>query len=131
MTVESLEHNGNQLQEGQTATEGQDNQVVALSVQPNQGRQPLRLKVDQDHALPNNRPIEASHLEIVRTFSTVGSSRPIVKSKINFGSQMTVYGNRPVSGTTLKISETYTVMGNRPVASNEIDDPVSLMGYID
>jgi hypothetical protein len=44
---------------------------------------------------------------------------------------MTISGNRPIAVSHLAISEMYSVMGNRPVASNEIDDPTALMGFLD
>jgi hypothetical protein len=44
---------------------------------------------------------------------------------------LTISGHRPIMASHLKISETYSVMGNRPVASNEIDDPTTLMGFLD
>ncbi|WLT38512.1 hypothetical protein NON20_01110 [Synechocystis sp. B12] len=44
-------------------------------------------------------------------------------------STMTVSGNRPIALSHLHISE--ITAGNRPVASNEIDDPNTLMGYLD
>jgi hypothetical protein len=133
MTVENLEENGNQMEENQTVTEeNKEEQVVALSIQ-GQGAKgtTLKLKTDPQHHLPNNRPIEARHLQIVGTFASGGSSRPITKSDTNIGGKIIISGNRPIAAKTLAISETYSVMGNRPVASNQIDDPLALMGYID
>ncbi len=78
-----------------------------------------------------NRPVEASHLNIVSTYSSVGSNRPVVASGLNISSTITISGARPIAVSGLKVSETYTVMGNRPVASNDIDDPASLMGFLD
>lgn len=111
MTVDNLKANGNQTPE--TAPE------------------PLALSVPHKTLLPNNRPIEPSHLEIVRTYSSVGSNRPVTKSGIAVSNTLAISGNRPIALSTLKVSETYIVMGNRPVASNEIDDPTILMGYLD
>ena len=99
-----------------TATSAKDDKSSALSVQPRS-------------LLPQNRPIEPSHIEIVDTYSSVGSNRPVSKSSINFSSSMIISGNRPIAASTLKISESY--MGNRPVASNESDDTAALMGYLD
>ena len=81
--------------------------------------------------LPQNRPIEPSHLEIVNTYSSVGSDRPVTKGTVDFTSSIVISGNRPIAASTLKISESYAVMGNRPVASNDIDDAATLMGYLD
>ena len=117
MTVENLETNGNQTQEENNAN--------------NEEPKTLALSVPQTTLLPGNRPIEPSHLQIVHTYSSVGSSRPVTKSDIKVSSTMVLSGNRPITLSGLQISETSTVMGNRPVASNEIDDPSTLMGYLD
>ena len=93
-----------------------DDKSSALSVQPKT-------------LLPQNRPIEPSHLEIVNTYSSVGSNRPVTKGTVDFASSMVISGNRPIAASTLKISESY--MNNRPVASNEADDTATLMGYLD
>jgi hypothetical protein len=82
-------------------------------------------------ALPNNRPIEASHLNVVKTYNSVGTTRPVVASEVEMSGTLTISGNRPIAVSHLKISDTYSVMGSRPVASNEIDDPALLMGYLD
>jgi hypothetical protein len=78
-----------------------------------------------------NRPVEASHLKIVSTYTSVGSLRPVTASEIKFNSTMIISGNRPIGASSLIISETYKVMGSRPVASNDIDDPTLLMGFLD
>ena len=98
------------------ATAEKEDKSLALSVQPKS-------------MLPQNRPVEPSHLEIVNTYSSVGSNRPVTKGTIDFASSMVISGNRPIAASTLKISESY--MGNRPVASNEADDTAALMGYLD
>lgn len=89
------------------------------------------LSVRSTVSLPQNRPIEPSSLEIVNTYSSVGSNRPVTKGTIDFASSIVVSGNRPIAASTLKISDSYSVMGNRPVASNEMDDTSILMGYLD
>lgn len=81
--------------------------------------------------LPGNRPIEASHLNVVSTYKSVGAARPVVAGGMEISSTLTISGQRPIMVSHLNVSETYTVMGNRPVASNEIDDPALLMGYLD
>ncbi len=89
------------------------------------------LSVRSKVSLPQNRPIEPSSLEVVNTYSSVGSNRPVTKGTIDFASSIVVSGNRPIAASTLKISDSYSVMGNRPVASNEMDDTSILMGYLD
>ena len=118
MTVENLEANGINTQE--------DNKE-----KNNEGQKSLALSVPHKTLLPGNRPIEPSHLQVVSTYSSVGSARPVTKSDMQISSTLVLSGNRPITMSTLQVSETYTVMGNRPVASNDIDDPLTLMGYLD
>lgn len=91
----------------------------------------LALSTEPKTLLPQNRPIEPSSLDIVNTYSSVGSNRPVVKGSVEFNSSLIISGNRPIAASTLQVSDTYVVMGNRPVASNESDETASLMGYID
>ena len=90
----------------------------------------LALSTQPRTLLPQNRPIEPSSLEIVHTYSSVGSDRPVSKGTVEFSSSLTISGNRPIAASTLQVSESY-VMGNRPVASNESDETTALMGYLD
>ena len=92
--------------------------------------QALALSVQPKTLLPQNRPIEPSSLEIVNTYSSVGSNRPVSKGTIEFSSSITISGNRPIAASTLQVSESY-IMGNRPIASNESDETTALMGYLD
>ena len=124
MTVENLEANGNHSAEEHT-------EEKAIDSNENKGRETLALSVNKGTLLPSNRPVEPSHLEIVSTYSSVGSARPVVKSGMKVSSTLTISGSRPIAVSTLNVSETHAIMGNRPVASNEIDDPASLMGYLD
>lgn len=122
MTVENLETNGNKTEEAQNQStdnsDNGDNKNLALSV------------ANRGTLLPQNRPIEPSHLEIVHTYSSVGSDRPVSKGTVEFNQSLAISGNRPIAVSTLKVSDTY-IMGNRPVAPNEIDDVANLMGYLD
>lgn len=101
-----------------TSTKKEENeQALALSVQPRT-------------LLPQNRPIEPSHLEIVHTYSSVGSDRPVSKGTVKFNNSLAISGNRPIAASTLQVSESY-IMGNRPVASNESDETTTLLEYLD
>ena len=101
-----------------TANTKEDNdKALALSTQPRT-------------LLPQNRPIEPSSLEIVHTYSSVGSDRPVAKGTVEFSSSLVISGNRPIAASTLQVSESF-IMGNRPVASNESDETTALMGYLD
>lgn len=104
-----------------TKTQEDDSKLLALST----------FSTPTTTLLPNNRPVEPSHLKVVHTYSSVGSARPVTQGNVKFSSSIVISGNRPIAASTLKISDSYLVMGNRPVASNEIDDAASLMGYLD
>ena len=99
--------------------------------QENQESSALEIANSNRALLRNHRPIEPRHLEIVDTYKSVGSIRPITKSDLSVTSTLVVSGSRPISAGTLQISEQYNVMGNRPVASNQIDNVFLLMGYLD
>jgi hypothetical protein len=86
---------------------------------------------NKSELLPGNRPVEPNHLQIVHTYSSVGSLRPVTKSGLHILKMMTLSGDRPITESTLDISEEFKIMGNRPVASNQIDDPLLLMGFLD
>lgn len=101
-----------------TNTKEDNDRALALSTQPRT-------------LLPQNRPIEPSSLEIVHTYSSVGSARPVSKGTVKFSSSIAISGNRPIAASTLQVSESYVVVGNRPVASNESDETTALMGYLD
>jgi len=94
-----------------------------------------------------DRPVYAGTLAISETYSIAGSirpvqasrqhvvemmgDRPIMASGLDIGSTFQSSGLRPISAASLVISESYRSMGDRPVASNEIDNPVLLMGFLD
>ena len=90
----------------------------------------LALSTQPPAMLPQNRPIEPSHIDIVHTYSSVGSDRPVSKGTVEFSSSITISGNRPIAASTLQVSDSF-IMGRRPIASNESDDTASLMGYLD
>ncbi|MEA5418700.1 hypothetical protein VB712_05635 [Spirulina sp. CCNP1310] len=80
--------------------------------------------------LPQGRPIEISHLNIVGTYNSMGI-RPVTSGTFEISSSMVVSGNRPIAKSSLVISKDIVLMGNRPVASNEIEDIKTLIGYLD
>lgn len=141
MTAENVETNGNPVNESEKTTTAtktassrsrkpkEEPEVTALSVKS--PPTPGALHFHQSETLPNNRPVEDSHLNIVSTYTSVGSDRPVTASEIEISGTLSISGNRPIAASHLQISETFTVMGNRPVASNEIDDATTLMGYLD
>jgi hypothetical protein len=140
MTVEKLESSGNEVNEPgaaessakKTTRGSKSKEVVALSVGDKSQETSGGLKlVHQSAGLPENRPVEASHLKVVSTYTSVGGERPVTASGMEVSGTLAISGNRPIAVSHLKISETYAVMGNRPVASNDIDDPATLMGFLD
>ncbi len=112
MSTETLEQNQSQQENG-------NNESLALKV------------ADGSSLLPGNRPVESKHLQIVHTYSSVGAARPVTKSDLDIKGTLTVSGTRPITASHLQISDNYKIMGNRPVASNHIDDPITLMGFLD
>jgi hypothetical protein len=114
-----------------TTTAAKPNSTTKNTTKPEGEEQALALSKPAKIQLPENRPIEPSHLEIVHTYSSVGSDRPVTKGTVEFISSLVISGNRPIAASTLQVSDTYIVMGNRPVASNESDETGVLMGYID
>jgi hypothetical protein len=79
-----------------------------------------------------NRPIEHSHLEIVGMLS---ANRPIFKANtrddvalIHLEDAVGALANRPIEASHLQIT---SMVMNRPIADNDIDDPVTLMGFLD
>lgn len=90
------------------------------------------LKLANPHPLMyGNRPIQPNHLQIVHSYTSGGSLRPVVKSGLDIKEMMSVSGARPITSSHLDISKSVQIMGNRPVASNQIDDVLLLMGYLD
>lgn len=118
-TVEIENNQGNSLN---TDAEGQDiDKQVLLS--PN-------VEVHDTLAISHVRPTSASHLEVAHTMNSSGI-RPIGANTMQVVESIYESGIRPISSSGLVISQTYSSMGNRPVASNIIDDPDSIMGFLD
>ncbi|AFY53001.1 hypothetical protein Riv7116_0397 [Rivularia sp. PCC 7116] len=92
--------------------------------------EPAKKEVTGTLALPGQRPITSSDLQVVETMNIMGI-RPITANKMQVTDTINLSGIRPIAKSDLVVSETYSVMGNRPVASNEIDDSFSLMGFLD
>ncbi|MEC4803615.1 MAG: hypothetical protein SAJ12_04455 [Jaaginema sp. PMC 1079.18] len=121
--TEATQTNGTQTHE--EAPENHEDNKSGL-VEASQGS----LDLYQAPRLPQNRPIEPSHIQVVETYSIMGN-RPVVASGMKIVDNLSVSGHRPVTASSLVISEQYSVMGNRPVASNEVEDMGTLIGYLD
>lgn len=79
-----------------------------------------------------NRPIEHSYLEISGMLSP---RRPIFKANsasnvafIHLEDTVGALANRPIEVSHLQIT---SMIMNRPIANNDIDDPFTLMGFLD
>lgn len=77
----------------------------------------------------NGRPIESSALKVQ---ATLPGDRPIFMSdfkEVEGGALLP--GHRPIMASDPKLLHGSALPGGRPIASNEIDDPIALMGYLD
>jgi len=135
--AEEIKTNSNQAKDTKAKTQSDTTKAKApLDTTSNgqstarQADKALALSVQPRSTLPENRPIEPSHLQIVHTYSSVGSDRPVSKGTVEFSSTLAISGNRPIAASTLQVSETF-IMGNRPVASNESDETATLLEYLD
>jgi hypothetical protein len=124
--------NHNQEGENNTMSETQTNGKPNTETPENPSEQETVLPVHQSPShlapLPNNRPIEPTHLRVAHTYHTVGSDRPITESVLDVVHTISSSGIRPVTATTLHITE---IIGNRPIAPNEDINELDLMGYLD
>ncbi|MDY7016440.1 MAG: hypothetical protein SVX43_23145 [Cyanobacteriota bacterium] len=125
MSAEAVETNGTE-----TSTQNPEEKAEVAASQGGlvQASKASSLDLYERPRLPQNRPIEPSHAEIV---GSIYGNRPVFASGLDISTSIVASGSRPIVKSHLAISETYTVMGNRPVASNEIEDINTLIGYID
>ncbi|MEA5540004.1 hypothetical protein VB834_13295 [Limnoraphis robusta Tam1] len=100
--------------------------------QSSENSTPTQIQVAHQAMIMPNRPIEESHLEVV---GTIMGNRPIFKTEsvsgisfVHSEDSVGAMANRPVAISHLQIT---SMTVNRPVASNEVDDPYALMGYLD
>ncbi|MEL7038057.1 MAG: hypothetical protein AAFO04_20930 [Cyanobacteria bacterium J06592_8] len=107
-------------------------QTQPAKAESTQNTASTQIQVAQSAMIMPNRPIEESHLEVV---GMISRNRPVFKTESASGmtfvhSEDTVgaMANRPVAHTQLQIT---SMVANRPIASNQVDDPYALMGYLD
>lgn len=93
---------------------------------------PTQIQVSQPNMMVHNRPVEHSTFEVAGMLT---ANRPIAKANNTTSVTLIqpeegtgVMSNRPIGMTQLQIS---SMVMNRPIASNDIDDPDLLMGYLD
>jgi hypothetical protein len=92
--------------------------------------QHLPVKVEKAPLMFFNRPVEPSHIQVIRTINSAGI-RPIAASNIQILNTVNFVGSRPVSVSNLHIVHLYNAMGSRPVADNETENMDVLIGYLD
>ncbi|GAX44764.1 hypothetical protein NIES4075_57830 [Tolypothrix sp. NIES-4075] len=119
-TVEIENNQGNSLN---TDAQGQDIDKLVKLESPN-------VEVHDTLAISHVRPTSASDLHVAHTMNSSGI-RPIGENTMEVVESIYESGVRPIASSGLIISQTYSAMGNRPVASNTIDDPDSIMGFLD
>jgi hypothetical protein len=76
----------------------------------------------------NGRPVAASNLKVAEMLP---GDRPVFASDLKIVDAGLLPGDRPIMASDPHLLEASLLPGNRPIASNEIDDPTSLMGFID
>jgi hypothetical protein len=76
----------------------------------------------------NGRPISASHLQV---FEMLPGGRPVFVSDLKIVDSELLPNHRPIMASDAKLLEGSFLPGGRPIAPNEVDDPLSLMGFLD
>lgn len=105
--------------------------IALYQGEPLPGNRPIgaaNFEISQMISIAGNRPIGASNIQVLETRGIMGN-RPIVSSQLKIHDMMSFSGNRPITVSNLNIYD--FLMGGRPIASNDIDDPETLMGYLD
>lgn len=123
------------VENGQNKDMNQDNKLDVVAKSSKKGADantaPTQIQAASSMVYMN-RPVEHSHLEISGMLSP---NRPIFKSNTNndvalihLEDSVGALANRPIEASHLQIT---SMMMNRPIASNEIDNPMTLMGFLD
>jgi hypothetical protein len=86
--------------------------------------------VKEDASYPGYRPVSAAHLVVVSD-QTLPNHRPIVKSGLVIVDTDTLPNHRPVVRSKFPLPGSESLPNHRPIASNQIDDPYELMGFLD
>lgn len=119
-------------------------EAMSLSIW-NRPVMPSEIEVVGEIQSAGTRPIEASHLAV---FGTILNGRPILSSSLKVAEMLP--GGRPIffsdfhgvegaelpGGRPIMVSQpgllaASTLPGGRPIFSNDVDDALTLMGYID
>jgi hypothetical protein len=87
------------------------------------------IEVSQPRFFMGNRPIEPTTLKVMEM--TAVGNRPIFASEIQVVNSDLLPGHRPIIASKADLLNADMILGNRPIASNDIDDPLILMGYLD
>lgn len=87
------------------------------------------LDLVHDGYLPGNRPVTASHMDVLND-DTLPNHRPVMKSGLVIVDSDTLPNHRPIVQSSVDFQHAPMIM-KRPVASNQIDNPRDLMGFLD
>jgi hypothetical protein len=77
-----------------------------------------------------NRPIARTDLRVIDSIAIPGN-RPVFASNLQILDTDTLPGHRPIMASNPSLMNANHLLGNRPIASNDVDDPLTLMGYLD
>ncbi|GAB4143716.1 MAG: hypothetical protein Fur0046_20970 [Cyanobacteria bacterium J069] len=79
----------------------------------------------------NNRPIEASHLQVLDDAQP--GQRPVFATELLVRDDLTLPGGRPIVASDPRLLEASLLPGGRPIASNAIANETgdALMGFLD
>ena len=102
--------------------------IAVYQAEPLPGNRPIGAANFEISQIEGNRPIGVSNIQVLDTVAIMGN-RPIASSQLEIHEMMTYSGNRPITTSSLDIYD--FLMAGRPIASNDIDDPDTLMGYLD
>lgn len=129
--------------------ESKSSEVTALSVRGNGGKESLGIQPYQPGALPQNRPVVSSAIQISRIIPGA-EPRPVLASHMQLAESRPGLHNRPVFALSKKqvhmlpglpnrpvveakvhVSEVHSISGHRPVVTEQIQESTTLMGYLD
>jgi hypothetical protein len=114
------------------ASSTKSNAISLYEPEPLPGDRPVAetsLDLVVDGSLPGNRPMTASHM-VVLNDDTLPNHRPVMKSGLVVVDTDTLPNHRPIVRSSVDFRHAPMVL-KRPIASNQIDSPRDLMGFLD
>lgn len=101
----------------------------ALAVQSKKAAGEIE-QIQQPRFVFGIRPIEPSNLEVIDT-DRIPGHRPIFASHLHVIDTDSLPGHRPIVASDPALMHGSMLPGYRPIAANQVDDPQTLMGYLD